>query len=220
MSRWERKKLQGWGRLTQADVSATYVNDSEQILTAMREVNKQGVLAYGNGRSYGDIALNTHGQTLLMRGFSKRNTLDSKTGLLICDPGVTFHELLRKYLPLGFLVPVTPGTGYATIGGAVANDVHGKNHDVAGSFGNHVLWLDLLLPNGDVTRVNKEQSPALFAATIAGMGLTGVILTICIKMQRVSSNAVLLQEELWIIFLKCLNERALHRPIQWVGLMP
>jgi decaprenylphospho-beta-D-ribofuranose 2-oxidase len=114
--------------------------------------------------------------------------------MLVCDPGVTFQDLLREFLPQGYLVPVTPGTSFVTVGGAIANDVHGKNHDRAGSFGDHVQWIELLLANGEIVRVSPEDHPEIFAATIGGVGLTGIMLKVCFTMQRVSSNAVTVHE--------------------------
>lgn len=195
MVRWDRASLCGWGRLTYAEVAASRIGNISQAVEALNEVQSEGAIVFANGRSYGDVALNSSGQALLTSGFSRRKGLDSQTATIVCDPGVTFHELLREFLPLGFLVPVTPGTGFATIGGAVANDVHGKNHDLAGSFGDHVLWLEQLLPSGEIKRVSKKETPELFAATIGGVGLTGILLSICFKMQRVSGNSVVSREE-------------------------
>jgi decaprenylphospho-beta-D-ribofuranose 2-oxidase len=112
----------------------------------------------------------------------------------VAEPGVTFADLLKTFLPRGFLVPVTPGTAFATLGGAVANDVHGKNHDRAGGFGDHVQWLDLLLPSGEELRVTPDERPDLFAATIGGIGLTGIILAVALRLQRVPSPAVTVAE--------------------------
>jgi decaprenylphospho-beta-D-ribofuranose 2-oxidase len=101
---------------------------------------------------------------------------------------------MTRFLPRGRLVPVSPGTAFATIGGAVATDVHGKNHDQAGSFGDHVQWLDLALPSGEVRRVAPQTDPALFAATIGGIGLTGLILRVCFRLQTVRSASVEVEE--------------------------
>ena len=195
MTNWNNNKLTGWGRLKYADTPAFDLRNREQTLTAMQDINVEGVITFGNGRSYGDVALNSKGQTLLTQNFAQVQSFDQDTGIIVCDPGVTYKDLLDEYLPRGFLVPVTPGTGYATIGGAVANDVHGKNHDLAGSFGDFVLWLDLLLPSGEIRRVSRETSKDLFTATIGGLGLTGVMLAICFKMKSVPGNSVDLKEE-------------------------
>jgi decaprenylphospho-beta-D-ribofuranose 2-oxidase len=109
---------------------------------------------------------------------------------VVTEPGVTFADLMEVFLPRGWLAPTSPGTAFATIGGAVANDVHGKNHHRAGSFGDHVLWLELLLPDGRTLRVSDDEDPALFRATIGGMGLTGIIAAVCFRLQPVPSNAL------------------------------
>src|SRR3546814_9524547 len=110
----------------------------------------EGLIAHGGGRSYGDAALNDRGRALLTRRLDRILAFDPATGDLVAEPGVNFADLMSVFLPRGFLVPVTPGTAFATLGGAVANDVHGKNHDRTGGFGDPVQWLDLLLPSGEV----------------------------------------------------------------------
>jgi decaprenylphospho-beta-D-ribofuranose 2-oxidase len=107
---------------------------------------------------------------------------------------VTFLDLREVFLPCGWLTPVSPGTAYTTNGGAVANDVHGKAHEVAGGFGDHVRWLELLLPSGEIVRASPTERPDLFAATIGGIGLTGIVLAVCLRLMRVPSNAVTLTE--------------------------
>lgn len=195
MTNWKQSSLCGWGRLNYADTLACKISDVEQARSSLQQTKTGSLIAYGCGRSYGDVALNTGGKTIITSDFSSHTELDTQTGVLICDPGITFHDLLQRYLPEGFFVPVTPGTAYVTIGGAVANDVHGKNHDMAGSFGNHVLWMDLLLPSGEITRISDTATPELFAATMGGLGLTGVILKIAFKMQQVPGNSVVVKEE-------------------------
>jgi decaprenylphospho-beta-D-ribofuranose 2-oxidase len=112
---------------------------------------------------------------------------DPVNGELVCEAGVTFLDLLRTFLPKGFLPPVVPGTAFATLGGGVATDVHGKNHDRAGSLGEHVRWLDLALPSGEVVRISPRERPEWFAATVGGVGLTGIIVRLGLGLARVSS---------------------------------
>lgn len=195
MTNWKQVNLCGWGRLHYASTRASEISDADQARTLLKQIKADRLIVYGCGRSYGDVALNTAGYTIMTSRFSRYSELDEQSGIMTCDPGVTFYDLLQQYLPRGFFVPVTPGTAHVTIGGAVANDVHGKNHDLVGSFGDHVLWLDLLLPNGEITRISRESSPGIFAATVGGLGLTGIILKIAFKMQRVPGNAVLVKEE-------------------------
>jgi len=192
---WREATLSGWGRTSRAHVMVCAPAQNVDATEAIRSVADHGIIAYGNGRSYGDAALNDGGQTLITNRLNQIHSFDPGSGEIVCGPGVTFNDLLRELLPQGFLVPVSPGTGFATIGGAVANDVHGKNHDHSGSFGDHVLWIDLLLPSGELVRISQDIRPELFAATIGGVGLTGVMLAICFRMKPVETNAVALKEQ-------------------------
>ena len=148
---------------------------------------EQTWLPFGNGRSYGDSNLNPDGGLLLMAGLDRFMAFDPATGLLRCEAGVLLSDILRLVVPQGWFLPVTPGTQFVTVGGAIANDVHGKNHHVAGSFGNHVLRLELLRSDG----VRRECSPIdhadWFAATIGGLGLTGVITWAEIQLRRIAN---------------------------------
>jgi FAD/FMN-containing dehydrogenase len=135
------------------------------------------VLPYGNGRSYGDVALNDGENLLLTRGLDRFVSFDTATGVLTCESGVLLSEVLALTVPRGWFVPVTPGTRFVTVGGAIANDVHGKNHHLRGSFGNHVRRLTLLRSDRGTIECSPESNPQLFAATIGGLGLTGLILS-------------------------------------------
>jgi decaprenylphospho-beta-D-ribofuranose 2-oxidase len=187
---WEAMTLTGWGRLTQASVRACSPRAVAELRLALEAADEGGVLAYGRGRSYGDVALNSGGRSILTTGLDAICDFDPASGAVVCGPGVTFEQLLNEFLPRGYSVPVSPGTAFVTVGGAVANDVHGKNHDRCGSFGDHVRWIDLLLPSGELTRIAPEQNAELFAATVGGIGLTGIMTAVCFTMQRVRSNAI------------------------------
>jgi decaprenylphospho-beta-D-ribofuranose 2-oxidase len=191
---WRAVELTGWGRTTRARVLACGPRDAAEATAALADANGATILPYGGGRSYGDVALNSAGRALLTGGLNRILEFDAATGTVVCEAGVTFRDLLEEYLPRRWLVPVSPGTAFATIGGAVANDVHGKNHEVAGSFGDHVLWLDLALPTGEVRRVCPRTDPDLLAATIGGIGLTGLILRVCFRLQEVPSASVEVEE--------------------------
>lgn len=192
---WQSISLSGWGQLSRAPVLACAPANPDEAKEALGAADARGIIAFGGGRSYGDAALNSGGRALLTSGLGQIHDFDPESGALVCGPGVSYHQLLREFLPRGYLFPVSPGTGFVTIGGAVANDVHGKNHDRVGSFGDHVRWIDLMLPGGDVVRVSPEERPELFAATVGGVGLTGIMLAVCFTMRRVPSNAVVLREE-------------------------
>ena len=186
--RTKQVALSGWGRhprVTAAAYRAERVADIEQ---ALRE--KSSLLARGGGRSYGDQALNREGAVLLTGRLDRLLAFDETSGLLECEPGVTFGTLIDVFLPRGWAAPVSPGTGFATLGGAIANDVHGKNHDRVGSFGDHLAWIELMLANGITVRLSPQENAELFRATIAGMGLTGIITALGLQLMRVPSNAV------------------------------
>lgn len=191
---WKRLALTGWGRSSRAAMAACRPERLSEARRRIAQAGREGIIAFGGGRSYGDAALNTGGRAMLTRRLDRILAFDPETGDLVAEPGVTFADLLEVFLPRGFLVPATPGTAFATLGGAVANDVHGKNHDRAGSFGDHVQWLDLLLPSGEVARISPRERPELFAATIGGLGLTGVIVGIALRLMRVPSAHVTVRE--------------------------
>jgi decaprenylphospho-beta-D-ribofuranose 2-oxidase len=164
------------------------------VLAALQEAGNDGILAHAGGRSYGDCALNSGGRVLLTRRLNRILDFDPDTGEVTVEPGISFAELMRVFLPRGWLAPVNPGTGFATVGGAIANDVHGKNHETAGSFGDHLRWCDLLTPAGEVVRIGPRTRPQLFRATIAGIGLTGIVLAANFRLRAVPSNAVWTRE--------------------------
>ena len=176
-------EISGWGRYPRIQTTLHEINSVERPPQDL----SQGppLIAYGLGRSYGDSALNAH--VLSTRGIARIIHFDREAGLLTCEAGLSLAEAIQEILPRGWFLPVTPGTRFVTMGGAVAADVHGKNHHGAGCFGAHVRELSLLLPNGDVVRCSPEQNSALFRATCGGMGLTGVILTVTLQLRKVGS---------------------------------
>ena len=149
-----------------------------------------GISIYGSGRSYGDSALNSNGHSCLTGRLNRILGFDETNGIVAVEPGVTFRQLMDVFLPKGWLVPVTPGTSFATIAGAVAHDVHGKNHETDGSFGQHVTEIDLMTPDGALRTIGPRSRPAWFRATCGGCGLTGVMTRIAFRMRRVPSGHV------------------------------
>ena len=184
-------QLHGWGR-TPVAAADLYRPERVSELAAILKAHTP-LIARGGGRSYGDQALNTNGAVVLTTRLNRMLGFDETTGVLVAEPGVSFRDVLTVFGPRGWQVPVSPGTGYATLGGALANDVHGKNHDGKGAFGAHVVWFDLLLASGEVRRVLPGSD--LFNATVGGMGLTGVVVALALTLMRVPSNAVVLREE-------------------------
>jgi FAD/FMN-containing dehydrogenase len=145
------------------------------------------VLAYGNGRSYGDNCQNAGGYLLATRNLDRFIRFDAQTGHIRCESGVLLQEVLTLTVGSGWFLPVTPGTQFVTIGGAIANDVHGKNHHVAGTFGHHLTCFELLRSDGSRTLCSSTQNPGLFRATIGGLGLTGVIIWAEFRLKRISN---------------------------------
>ena len=150
-------------------------------------VEDDGLLAFGNGRSYGDSCHNDDGRLIPMRAAARIHAFDPGSGILEADAGVTLNEILEHVIPHGFFLEVTPGTALATLGGAVANDVHGKNHHRRGSFGHSVISFSLLRSDGSPLRCSRQENTELFAASIGGMGLTGVMTRIRIRLMKVAS---------------------------------
>ena len=196
MPRWAELELSGWGRVAH---SRSHVARPERAgdwrgILDDPIAQAHGLLVRGAGRSYGDLAQNGGGAVALTERLDRVLSFDDNTGVLVAEAGVTLGDLLRLLLPRGWRPAVLPGTGLATLGGAVANDVHGKNHHGAGSFGHHLLSIDLRLPDGRPLTVTPEQDPDLFRATVGGLGLTGIIERVAMRAVRAPSNAVVLEK--------------------------
>ncbi|MGW1541140.1 FAD-binding protein [Streptomyces sp. NPDC002309] len=157
----------------------------QDAVAAVQHCGAPGGIPRGFGRACGDAARNVDGAVLDMRGLDRIHAIDVAGGTVLCDAGVSLRRLTQVLLPLGWFVPVTPPTGRVTIGGAIAADVHGRNHHTAGSFTRHVPSLELLTADGEISTVG--QGTPLFDATAGGMGLTGVILTATLRLQPVET---------------------------------
>ncbi|MDH2456815.1 FAD-binding oxidoreductase [Corynebacterium bovis] len=193
------RTLTGWGRTAPSTAEVLRTRDTDVIARAVAQVADsnadkpahltRGVIARGMGRSYGDPAMNGGGLVVDMQDLNRIHSIDPDTALVDVDAGVTLDQLMKAALPHGLWVPVLPGTRQVTIGGAIGPDIHGKNHHSAGSFGNHVASMELLVADGRVLHLEPEGSPddptgELFWATVGGMGLTGIILRATIRMTR------------------------------------
>ncbi len=184
----QRAVLRSWGGLAARE--SVLIQPADWL--AGRQHN-QPVLAYGNGRSYGDSCLNDGGGLIVARGLGRILSFDAQGGVVLCEAGVLLDELLQLCVPAGWFPPVTPGTSLVTIGGALANDVHGKNHHRAGTFGRHVRSFELARSDGSMLTCTPTQNAELFAATIGGMGLTGLITRVELQLMPIAS-AEMLQE--------------------------
>jgi len=182
-----RRPLTGWGR-TNATVAEVLDVPNHEVAAAIKEAGPRGALVRGLGRSYGDAAQNAGGLVLRLAGSAHQAVIDPVQGTVTVPAGVSLDDLLRVLVPRGWFVPVTPGTRFVTVGGAIASDIHGKNHHVEGSFGNHVERLTLLLADGSVVAVGPAEQPELFWATIGGMGLTGAILDATVRLLPIETS--------------------------------
>ncbi|MBJ6644228.1 FAD-binding oxidoreductase [Streptomyces sp. BSE7-9] len=176
----------GWGRTAPSAARLVRPRTFEEAALAVRGCGARGGIARGLGRAYGDAAQNAGGEVFDMTGLDRIHAIDADGGTVLCDAGVSLHRLMEVLLPLGWFVPVTPGTRYVTVGGALGADIHGKNHHVSGSFSRHVLSFELLTADGQVRTV--VPGTPLFEATAGGMGLTGVILTATVRLQPVRTS--------------------------------
>lgn len=174
-----------WGRVVRAPHQLIGLNSRHQAL-ALPDASIS-VLPFGNGRSYGDSNLNPGGALLLGGQLDRFIDFNPATGVLRCEAGVLLSDIIQLVLPQGWFLPVTPGTQFVTVGGAIANDVHGKNHHAAGSFGNHVSCLELLRSDGARLLCSPQVHADWFAATIGGLGLTGLITWAEIQLKRVAN---------------------------------
>ena len=177
-------KLGGWGNYPVIEaplVRARYADELAEFLG-----RSEHRIARGNGRSYGDAAVCPE-LTIDMRGMDRLLAFDQRAGLLRCEAGLLLQDLLDLIVPRGWFVPVVPGTSLVTIGGMAAADVHGKNHHLDGGFSRHVVSLDLLCGDGEMRQCSPSKHPELFAATLGGMGLTGIILSVTVRLRPLPS---------------------------------
>jgi decaprenylphospho-beta-D-ribofuranose 2-oxidase len=172
----EPRTLTGWGRTAPSRCFVRAVSSREDVIEALQGAPRRGALARGLGRSYGDLAQNGGGLVLDMTGLDAVSRFDRATGTAVVEAGCSLSHLLEVSVPAGWFIPVTPGTRHVTVGGAIACDVHGKNHHRDGSFGRYVRSLTLLAPTGELHRLDPASAPEEFGATVGGLGLTGVVL--------------------------------------------
>ena len=177
-------KLSGWGKYP---IKNTEVLKPKNINELIDTLNGDQLIARGNGRSYGDSSIGIS-KTIDMKNFNKIISFNNKEGYLIAESGVILQDIIKKTLPNGWFPYVTPGTKFATLGGMIAADVHGKNHHKDGNFSNFVKWIELVNSKGELIRCSKNENSEIFEWTMGGMGLTGIILKAAIKLRSISTG--------------------------------
>jgi decaprenylphospho-beta-D-ribofuranose 2-oxidase len=185
-----QRRLTGWGRTNPSVAEVAEPADPAELAALLAAAPPRGVIARGLGRSYNNAAQNGGGRVIMTTRMNRITEFDTEAGLVTCEAGVSLEQLMTAALPRGWFVPVSPGTRQVTVGGAIAADVHGKNHHVAGSFARHVPSFDLLLADGRLRRVTPGADPELFWATAGGMGLTGIIAAATVRLTRVETSRV------------------------------
>lgn len=183
--------LTNWGNYPKVEADLRRFSSENHLRKIFGDSGE--LITRGLGRSYGDSSL---GETVATPfGYDRVTAFDEKSGAVTCEAGISLQDLLTIFVPRGWFLPVTPGTKFVTLGGAIAADVHGKNHHKAGCFSRHVISMDVMLADGAVTACSPVENPELFDATCGGMGLTGVILRATIKLIKIET-AYIRQETL------------------------
>jgi FAD/FMN-containing dehydrogenase len=183
-------RYRSWGNYPRAaHVKVLRPSWMDEITSSTLKENAP-LLAYGLGRSYGDSCLNDGGTLLDCRSLDRILEFDVETGRIVCEAGVSLGEILLVAVPRGWFLPVTPGTKIVTLAGAIANDVHGKNHHVEGTIGCHVERFELVRSTGESVLCSRTENAELFAATIGGMGLTGIIPWAELRLKKIESSMI------------------------------
>jgi decaprenylphospho-beta-D-ribofuranose 2-oxidase len=183
--------LTGWGRIAPTQAQLAQPDTVAGVTRLLEASSSPGIIPRGLGRSYNNAAQSAGGVVISTARLDRIASLDPATGVVTCEAGVSLEQLMVAGLPHGWFVPVSPGTRQVTVGGAIAADVHGKNHHVAGSFARHVLSFDIVLPGGELRTVTEAAEPELFWATAGGMGLTGLVVRAEIQLKRVATSRLL-----------------------------
>lgn len=183
VNQMQKQKVADWGNYPVVEAETVRFDQVDQLQAVLGEPGE--VIAHGNGRSYGDASLQK--RVIMTRSFRSFLSFDASSGVVCCESGALLAELLEAFVPRGWFLPVSPGTKFVTVGGAVAADIHGKNHHVEGSFGAHVVSLEVMRADGSIVRCSREEHPEFFALTIGGMGLSGVILNVTLQLKAIES---------------------------------
>ena len=187
----ETRQIVNWGMYPSTRARVWEPGDEQNVLEVAQQMQRG--IARGNGRCYGDSA--NADAVFSTLALDKLLAFNPDTGLLVAQAGVLLADVLEVFLPRGWFLPVTPGTKFITLGGAIAADVHGKNHHLEGTFYNHTEWLDLLLGDGSIRRCSRQENSELFEATFGAMGLTGVVIRAAFRLKPVESAWIRFESE-------------------------
>jgi len=181
------KPINSWGRLSHDDHLVIPLQDRSKVGPLIREIGPLKGIAHGMGRSYGDVSLNPQNPLWVTTNLDHFISFDEATGRLNCEAGVLLKDIQQYFIPRGWALPVTPGTQMVTVGGAIANDVHGKNHHLVGSFGDHITRIELVRTTGERIECGPQENREWFLSTIGGLGLTGIVLTAELQLRPINS---------------------------------
>ena len=180
--------ISGWGNNLQVKSNTLYPKNINEIIGIIKDYKSKGILVRGMGRSYGDVALNEN--IISLKFFKKILELDEKKGLLKCSSNATISEINDLIISKGWFLNITPGSKFVTVGGAIANDVHGKNHHKDGSFSDYIEEFDIIKENGQMVSCSNKMNSEMFHATCGGLGLTGIITSVKIKLLKINSKNI------------------------------
>ena len=208
-------QILSWGRYPHSPQNLKSMYWPEEVSSSIKNIHEDGLkttLAYGKGRSYGDSCLADSDHILCMSDIDRVLGFNQNTGVISVQSGLTIDRLISIVLPRGWFMPVTPGTKYVTLGGAVANDIHGKNHHMVGTFGRYIKKIILYRSCEGVIECSPTRHAALFKATIGGLGLTGIILSVEFQLKKIASNAIHQQTERFTSLDEYFELSKLHDP--------
>ena len=219
-TRWAEQTLWGWGRHPRVTTEVTRPERRAEVFAALEDRDGKPLLAHALGRCYGDAALLRDGRVVLTRRLDRMIDFDAETGWLRVEGGVSLEQIIQTFVPRGFFPTVVPGTQFVSVGGALACDIHGKNHHVDGCFSDHVRNVELLTASGTVVMCDAEQNPALFWATVGGMGLTGLVLAMDLRLVPIANAFIEMEsirvDDLDAFFAVSEESRDFTHTVSWI----
>lgn len=209
-------RVTNWGNYPSVEADLKSFSSQDELKALI--LNTENCIPRGLGRCYGDAALS--GKIISTARFNRMLSFSEETGVLLAEAGTTLEEILSIFVPRGFFLPVTPGTKYVTLGGAVASNVHGKNHHVEGCFCDHLEYIEIMLSDGSIVKCSKLENRDLFDASCGGMGLTGIILRTAVRLKRIETSYIKQEcirtaniDEVLDLFEKC---KSISYSVAWI----